>query len=586
MFHYLLNGVLDAPSFLQRAAEHTGITDSKELASLLSMGIDMGELELHHIGEGTAARLYVASKEANVPGKVVPRLQRDDSELRRRSTNPSGMLLTTEVSDVYRTAIDYLSSQRFSPNALILRVMNELASEGFFDPKLDQMELLMLHEFRVFGTGSYLLPMFPDFRWRIYTDSKGIASYQGGDAHRAICDFAESKPVEADHIHYALACLRDEYGVDETNYREILADPKEFVRSCSKKPFCSLRAAEAIREMLEEGKTAYILQQDQSNSGAALYSWFTGDRGLARLTNFLPSETKQDFYKAASELVRIGKLLPVGAEDPIFLSRPASKAFIVPMIYGAANASLTRGLILKDPQKDRITFTDEAGVYIPGSLESVPADRLNQKFAPVLEGMGWAEAVRVASDVARAYETAVYGSKECSGLTTELRPCMVEIKRASRLASARNEVLQWTSPSGLKVYNRKLTTKVGEDGAESEMINVTIGGVRHRISWLPIVEASSDAAAPPNVIHSVDASVVHFTSVTCCEERISLAPIHDSFGTHVCDALRVKHIVRESIIRIPQSFLNEQIFVPNGVKPVHHRGLPIEEFRKAEHFLG
>ena len=584
VYNYLLNNVLDAPSFIQRMAEHTGVTDKDELSTLVQLGLQSGDLSLHRIGAGEDARLFIANDSIARKGNSVSRLIRTPLFYRRRSAAPSGQLMLEELSPVYRKAVDYLSQQWFRPNGLILDTLSALADEGHFDKKMDQMELLMLGEFRPFGVDPYLLPMFPDSRYRVYTDSRGIASYQGGDWHRAICDFAESKPVTDEDIHYALRAISDEYGVTEDNYREILADPLAFIKAGGKKPACSLRAAEAIREMKEDKATAYILQQDQSNSGAALYAWFTGDRNLARLTNFLPSKEKQDLYGAAGQLVRAAGLLPTqaaGCEQ--FYCRSTGKTFIVPMIYGAANESLTRSMFLKDPQKDRISFVDPSGCYIPGSLDEVPTDRLNASYIDFLRELGWSEAVRVASDIARAYETAVYGSDTVRGLTTRLRPAMTSIKRAARLANAKGTGLSWTSPSGCVVHNHKL--KVDRD-SDPEQINITNGGVRYRVSFMKVSPASSDAAAPPNVIHSVDGSVVHISAGSCCDEGIALAPIHDSFGTHVCDARRVKSIVRESIAIIPQDFLDKQVFEPNGLQPLGYEPLPIKEFMKAEHFLG
>ena len=94
------------------------------------------------------------------------------------------------------------------------------------------------------------------------------------------------------------------------------------------------------------------------------------------------------------------------------------------------------------------------------------------------------------------------------------------------------------------------------------------------------------ASLPPNLIHSLDASVVHKVAVRCAQADIALAPIHDSFGTHVRDARQVKDYVRDSICEIPQDFLDTQILGPAQVQTLNYDGLDINEFRKAEHFLG
>jgi DNA-directed RNA polymerase len=550
------------------------------------MGIDTGSLSVFTIGEGEDARLFVKNSEVAFKGKTVSRLQRSDEEVRRRSIAPEGNILGSDLSSVYTEAVNYLSAGKFKPNGLILSTMRTLASEGHFDLKKNMMELLMLQEFSEFGIGEYFLPMFPDFRFRIYTDSQGIASYQGGDAHRAVCDFAERLPASDDDIQIFLEVIGEEYGVTEDNYRSILADPVKFVREFKgSKPFCTLRAAEAIREMKEDGVSGYILQQDQTASGPALFGWFTGDEGLCRFTNFYPSVSKQCLYRATAKLVEMADLLPMQVRNnPLFVERKTAKTFIMPMVYSAANPSLTRGAILKDGNK-KIKFLDDIGNYLPGSLEAVSLDDLNGRFSDVWKDMGWSLAVRVASDVARAYENALFGSKTVGGLTTRLRPAMVSLKRASRSVRLSGGVLNWTSPSGCKVFNRQMSVDLEADPV---LINLRGGdGKRHRISFQPIAVGSSDAAAPPNVIHSVDGSIVHFIAVMAKEAGYRLAPIHDSFGTHICGARWIRAAFKEVMIyRINRQWINTDVLIPSKIDPLPYKGADVDRFMAAQHFLG
>ena len=513
-FNHLLNKVLDVPSLIQRVAEHTGYTDTMVLQELIQQGVDEEQLRLFTVGKGEAARLFVTNTSVRQKNmKTVPRLIRKDEWYRRRSMAPEGQIMGVDLSPTYTKAVNYLSMIRYQPNAVVLQLMEELQRDDFFDDIRNKMELLMMAEFRTYGTGPHLLPMFPDHRYRVYTDSSGVASYQGGDWHRAICDFAEAKPVNGEDIHYTLPVIASEYNVTEDNYRQILDAGVEFIKNPSdfginKKPACSYRAALAIKEMRETGKTAYIVQQDQSASAIGYYSYFTGDVGAAKLSNFLPSKDKQCFYTAAAEYVKHGELLPEDCRGhSIFFEKTTGKAIIIPMVYSAANASQTRGLILDKPQTDGIKFVDSTGVYIPGSLDNHPEESFNPQYAEILKGMGWDLAVRVASDVARAYEIAVF-----DGLTCHLRTAMTSIKKASRVANKAGRKLTWESPSGCHIVNRKL---VVDKDAERCTININHDGRRHRISFLPVTEECSDSAAPPNFIHSVDASTVHNTAVSC-----------------------------------------------------------------------
>lgn len=589
-FSFLLNNALEAAEFAQRITVHSGVSTPKEIASLIQMGIDDGDLEAHTIGEGQNGRVYIANCSSVKKGKAMSRLIRNDD--RRRSMVPNGDLMGMELPEAYTSAVTYLSNQWFRPNNLILETGEKLAASGYFDEKKDQMELLMLAEFKRFGVDPYRLPMFPDFRYRLYTDSRGVASYQGGDWHRAVCDFASPLACDEKAIDLALRAIADEYKVTEDNYRDILADPVAFIRESGfKKPACSLRAAEAIRELVEAGTSAYILQFDQTNSGAAIYAWLTGDKNLARLTNWLPSEVRQDLYNAACQLVKAGRLLPEEVLNvEIFYERSTGKLFIVPMMYGAANESLTRSLVLADPQKDRVQLTDEIGMYIPGSIEGLPDDRLNSTHAEFFKNLsvdkGWDHAIAVASDIAKAFELAIYGDAKSgiTGLTSRLRPAMTGIKKAARIAAQEGRILEWTTPTGLTVTNRSVT--VDASGKMQFLKFVDQDGKKREVSFLPVKQVSNESAAPPNVVHSLDADIVISTANEAREMKMPLAPIFDSFGTHVAHGPQVLSMVKRAILRIPPNFLNDQIFLPQGMKEMPIRPLPVKEFMKAQHLLG
>ena len=600
MWEYLLNTkCLGVPAFLQRIAGHTGLTDPRELGDLLSMGIAGGDLTTTLVGEGEDARLMVSNPADRPKGKTVSRLMRDRDTFVLRSKKPKGMLLDTEIPEVTRRTMNWCSGTWYRPNALVLSTMKTLMDADYFNsPKHDRMELLMLSEFDNFGTDPYLLPMFPDGRWRLYTDSNGVASYQLGDWHRAICDYAATFKCGDEDIHYALTLIDDEYGVCEDNYLSILSDPAAFVRNhrdfgIAKKPACSLRAAEAIREMIEEGTTSYILQQDQTNSGAALYSWFNGDVNLARLTNFVLSKTKQCLYTAAAQMVSAladaGRVSAAAKAHAAFFARGTGKTCIVPMVYGAASESTMKGLILDDPQKPSApTFLDLKQDYIPGSLDNLRTDQFNSTHLEFWKDIGWKEAVKVGLDVASAYELAVYGSEQqgIDGLTSRLRPTMQALKDAAQNAEDKGRTCSFQSPSGCPVNNYKVLVD-GE--ADSVPVEYYIGGKRHRAFMLPMETVSSVSATPPNAIHCVDGSVVHFVGPMCQRYGMPFSPIHDSFGTAVPFARRMKSLVRSAIMMIPQDWLDREILSPNGVETLAERGwqpLDKNQFKKAEHFLG
>jgi hypothetical protein len=97
--------------------------------------------------------------------------------------------------------------------------------------------------------------------------------------------------------------------------------------------------------------------------------------------------------------------------------------------------------------------------------------------------------------------------------------------------AANEHALMWTSPSGVPVCNEYLKpdvhTKTTWLGASPKKHN-------HKVAdgWLPELRQSKcKLAAPPNLIHSLDASHLAFVAVACEAEEIPLVTVHDAYAT-------------------------------------------------------
>lgn len=556
-FHHIKPNVTRLSTLAQRIAVHSGVTEPVDLQSIIQHGVDEGQLHIFPVGSGKDRRIFVSNECVSPKNmKTRPRLiRKEGKEHRRRSVVPGGQIMGDRLSPTYLRAVDYMSSMRFRPNTAILQLMDELEKEKFFDPIRNTMELLMMAEFRTYGTGSYSLPVFPDYRTRLYTDSGGIASYQGGDWHRATCDFAVSKPANSEAIHYALKLLASEYNVTEDNYRQILAAGKEAIKNpgdfgINKKPACSYRAALAIEELHETGQSAYILQQDQHASGPDLIARMTGCETLASIVR------DGRFWKEAVSYVKNGNLLPEICQNfDIFQTTTAAKDVITPMLYTAGNATQMKGIILSRPTTDLVQFMDRTGCYIPGSLDKHTKDDLNPDYAHIWKSMGWERAIRVASDVARAYEKTVFA------LIPTLRKLMTNIKKVAKVAEDEGRYLTWENVSGCKIINRKIEENTLADMC---MISITYNGKRYRSSYYPMHEVGSSSAALPNLVHSQDGGVLHLTVCWCEEREVWIATIHDSLGTHVADALMLWPVFLDNLKLVgPET--NDTLMVENDL---------------------
>jgi DNA-directed RNA polymerase len=130
-------------------------------------------------------------------------------------------------------------------------------------------------------------------------------------------------------------------------------------------------------------------------------------------------------------------------------------------------------------------------------------------------------------------------------------------------------VISWVTPSGF------LATQTYYDYEEHSVATKLFGHARIKV----LVEGPEPSAArhsqglSPNFIHSMDASHLHLT-VNKMAERVpgvSLAMIHDSFGTHAADTEIMYHVLREEFVRMytehdPIQDFAKRYMIPNPPK--------------------
>jgi len=58
-------------------------------------------------------------------------------------------------------------------------------------------------------------------------------------------------------------------------------------------------------------------------------------------------------------------------------------------------------------------------------------------------------------------------------------------------------------------------------------------------------KSKNTTAFPPNFVHSIDSTHMMLTALTCKEDNITFAAVHDSYWTHPCDVGRMNKILRQ-----------------------------------------
>lgn len=431
-------------------------------------------------------------------------------------------------------ALNYLQSVAFQINPRLWAFVDKFTK---VNPKtLNESDVRMIGKIReylrVYADGVFHQKYCMSDGRRFYSLMNAV-SHQGGDLARALTDFAKAKKVR--RFHKWLAVITDEYGVDLTNYKAIMKHPQRLwgdftkvgLTKC-KKPFCTLRAALAVHEVLTTGRTTYILQQDQTCSGFQEMAIQFRCEILALLTNLLGGP-RQDLYTTSGELAK-----GMSREDDRFFIRSSGKYFVLRVGYGAAAKGLARGMILADTKSD-VEYLDECGAYIPGVLEELEQkhgmDPFNPLFYPIFKEMGWHKAIFSANSVSQSYHKALMS------ISPRLRDGIRLIKQANAKAVERGEFLKWKLPNGIW---KELKGWQFDSTAEPIRITFRWGGKRIQISYTPMKRGVNNSSAPPIKIHSSDGNRCCRVVIACGRRGVDLAPIHDSQGTGGDDFIIVK----------------------------------------------
>ena len=238
---------------------------------------------------------------------------------------------------------------------------------------------------------------------------------------------------------------------------------------------------------------------DATCSGLQILAGLARDASTARMVNVLPGDKPQDAYRVIAEASKPN----VPEELHEFWDRKVTKRTVMTVPYNAkpfSNRSYIR------------TALKEKGVEVSKEqltqLVKAVRDAMDRVVPGPMAVMKWVE-----SEVAKALKAGA-------------------------------EKIEWTTPSGFivtqKLMNRKLETIELHLMGRVQMKIAT--GDTDKVD----VTHHKNATAP-NLIHSLDASLLHETGIRF---GAPLAIIHDSVLTRACDMDQLSNIIREMYMYI------------------------------------
>jgi DNA-dependent RNA polymerase len=494
----------------------------------------------------------------------------------------------SQASALVRKCVSNVQSVRYIVNDFILGIVNELSNEKisfgkFVSPKGVHYTKSMRSRTAVAAANqwqgrSFVSPWSIDWRGRMYPISS-VLTIQTTDFEKSLLKFAIDRPVNSNTAYWLGVHLANTYavgGVDKLpldarvewansdEAQQLIIDvatkpidmihawvaddssapgePWEFIAACEE--FYALYLAPVAQR---RHATNLPVAVDASCSGIQILSGLIKDAAAGKLVNITPSEEKQDAYEAVASAIREVMQQPVKVErqevvlddngDPEIVKKSGNVRVkkverVVDMTAYAhlVSRSVVKKLVMTLPYN---ASAQAQGEYVREALKPVR----NQIDDSILSDFYWA--------------IGHYGRKALATILPQVIAVKDWIAEAAGDAAERAEdarkkgvemswSLHYETPSGMVIGQSKRQWEV-------VLVDSVFAGKRKRIVLAiepadksierPIDVAKYVSGTMPNIVHALDASVLH---VAFAEFDKPFALIHDSVlatASDIADAI-------------------------------------------------
>ena len=336
----------------------------------------------------------------------------------------------------------------------------------------------------MFAEGSYILPEEDSCLTKQWLAFQVATTYgKDKDTIEDRWDWVENNT----HIISMVACDP----IQHIHEWENAAEPWQFLAACDEYYHCVLKC--------DRHFTHLPIATDATCSGLQILAGLARDKNTAKLVNVLPSDRPQDAYKVVAQAAT--PYVPKSIQP--YMDRKTVKRVVMTVPYNAKPFS-NRGYI-RDALKEKCVEIDKDDL-----TKTVVAVRnaMDEVVPGPMAVMSWIE-----SEVAKAIDR---GETE----------------------------LTWTTPSGF-VVSQKLMKK--------ETIKVELQLMGRCVLKVAVSDDNKvdkqhhKNATAPNLIHSLDASLLHFSALRF---DAPIALIHDSVLCRATDMSSLGAIVRETYMHL------------------------------------
>ena len=399
----------------------------------------------------------------------------------------------------------------------------------------------------------FWIPWSFDFRGRCYPIPTSL-SPQGTDFDKSLIYFQEEGPVNEWWLAFQVATT---YGLDKATMQDridwtrnnhdlidlIASDPEGTVEEWSQaeEPWCFLAAALEYSQCVihKTKKTSGLpVSVDATCSGLQHLSALALDRTAAEMVNVVPTDKPSDGYAIVAE---------------------KAKEILPQHLHHLMNRKLTKRTVMTTPY---------------GVTENSARDYIRQELKGVELERGELQAI-----VKAVYRFAVREvfAGPCASMTFIQKTAGTKIKEGS-------STLEWFTPSGFHVIQEYRKN-------ESQPVSTRLLGQRIQ-TWLnkeweerQIDLNKAKTAASPNLIHSLDASLLHLVFADC---EYPFTVIHDCVLGRSCDMDQMGTQIRDKFVEIYSQPVLQQWAESLGIEfdeTVMQNTLNINDVQESSYFF-
>ena len=376
-------------------------------------------------------------------------------------------------------------------------------------------------------------PIKMDTRGRFYYTTPDW-NPQGDGLARGTMRFSKGIALGSRGLYWLAVRLCNTYGNDKITFDEMqvwAGEHHDLIEDSATQPFdgfqfwasadspleflqtCIEWTAATGRDDPENFLSTLPVHQDGSNNGLQLMSLLGRDPVGAKLTNCSSEDARFDIYSETADVVK-----EMIAED-------------IRMGHRTEEAHRWVGNVTRASCK-RACMTTSYGVTPRGIQDQLISDGFVDKLdGDVLKNAGYLRDKLVA-----ALQQTVVAS----------RPIMTYFQQTASALAEKNKPMSWITPAGTKVQQSywnvsksDIKTVMGSYFLWDEN---PLGGLNSRKQTL---------AASPNVIHSLDAALMHRMIVDLKSQGVTdVCAIHDSFAVHPSNVDTMRDTIRSTAANI------------------------------------